>query len=468
MRKKGLCCLAIGLALLLAPSAVLAQGHGGDHGGGGGGCGDVFGDLIHILRADTGQPILAQRWVELPAEVPGYGWGYCPIALDAAGNELPFLPYTCDVDLAAGTPVEVDYFGRLSAGRTKERNQRMHFNEVISNIKLADRVSVEETGRLKLGTCTVIEGVESCEWQVIDSPMENMAVYHRVMKYGHIQTDPDEPNLWWHGDPKLEPPMHPALDASDWAKFDEPLWPLLPKEPSEVSECFTDEGFNAACALNQALKKQDFAVVVAFLGGAAGKEGKITVDLVQYLNRILKITLDTTVKADGTPAPEGGTTPTVDQLPALVRDCWESEGVPADPPEDLPEGEVFPDPAYLPAEQCSVAAATSALPGYDLFYEVQEMFVDFGGAKYKRETAFVDAATGESKTMPLLTPAGDGLWLANPAVPLEPWLAYANPATGNTLWKDVDGFVKAASDALRAIQFVHNYAIPEALWDFQY
>lgn len=458
--KKSTACLVLALAALVA-----APSWAQEHGGGGGGCGDVFGDLIHVARdATTGVPILAQRWVELPAEIKGYGWGYCPIALDAAGNELPFLPYTCDVDVSAGIPVEVDYFGRLSAGRTKERNQRMHFNEVVSNIKLADRVGVEETGRLKLGTCTT-EDVQACEWNVIDSPMENMALYHRIMKYGHIQTDPNEPNLWWHGDPKLEPPMHPALDANDWAKFDPALSSILPRERAD--ECFDDEGtFDTHCSENQPVKKGDFNVVVAFLGGAAGKEGRITVDLVQYLNRILKITLDTTVKDDGvTPSPDGGTKPTVDQLPALVRDCWPSNQNPLDPPETLPDGEVLTDPPYLPKERCMlVAARPTALPNYDLSYEVQEKFVNFKNANYNRQAAFGNG-TG-SKTMPLLKPAGDGTWIGDPAVPLIPWLEDANPR-GNR-GKDVDGFVKAASDALRAIQFVHNYTIPEDLWGFDY
>ena len=36
--------------------------------------------------------------------------------------------------------VEVDYFGRLNASRVQERNQRMHFNETITNIKQAVRL----------------------------------------------------------------------------------------------------------------------------------------------------------------------------------------------------------------------------------------------------------------------------------------------------------------------------------------
>ena len=30
----------------------------------------------------------------------------------------------------------------------------------------------------------------------------------------------------------------------------------------------------------------------------------------------------------------------------------------------------------------------------------------------------------------------------------------------------INGFVLATSDGLRAIEFVHNYEIPEDLWDF--
>ena len=38
------------------------------------------------------------------------------------------------------------------------------------------------------------------------------------------------------------------------------------------------------------------------------------------------------------------------------------------------------------------------------------------------------------------------------------WLAYANgPDLG---LGDINGFVAAASDALRTIEFIHNYAVP--------
>ena len=93
--------LTIAALSLMPLTAISEEDHGS--GGGGGGCGDVFGELIHILRDDlTGQPILAKRWVELPAAVQGYGWGYCPIAVyhvDGDQQEIPFLPNSCDYDL---------------------------------------------------------------------------------------------------------------------------------------------------------------------------------------------------------------------------------------------------------------------------------------------------------------------------------------------------------------------------------
>ena len=74
------------MVLMLMAAPLAAQDH---ETGGGGGCGDVYGDLIHVVRDDaTGQPVLARRFVELPKEVPGYGWGYCKVAVAVAKDEL--------------------------------------------------------------------------------------------------------------------------------------------------------------------------------------------------------------------------------------------------------------------------------------------------------------------------------------------------------------------------------------------
>ena len=439
MQKGTFVVLAV-LALFVVPA--IAQDHGS--GESGGGCGDVLGDLIHIKRdAATGQPILAQRYVEMPKELPGYGWGYCPIAVDSSGNELGFAPLTCDVAAAdLARIVEVDYFGRLSGGRTKERNSRMHLDEVISNIKMAGGVRLDETGRIQLGyDCSA--NTTCAEWAVIDSPMENLAIYTRLMKYGHLQTDPKEVDLWSHGDPAAGTQYHPALDQADWAKFQPVVRHLL----AGGGGAFCD---TAACVEPEPLDTRDSLTAAATLGGAANKDGKITVDLVQYMNRILKITKTT----ETTLAPP-------QTLPALVRDCWASS---ADPVLATGvDGEVLPiDPTYDPT--CSVGGADETLPNFSAFVGVQERFVDYSGL-----TGYDRTATWGTRTAALIRPVIPALPLAfyvDGKVSVIGWLNFINPKLGTG--RNVDGFVKASSDSLRAIQFVHNYAIPDNLgWNFK-
>jgi hypothetical protein len=400
---------AVLAASFVIPAPAAGQSGGGRGGGGGGGgggtvdYGDLFGDLVHIMRdPTTGQPILQKRMIEYPMDV--LDWGYCPIFVDVYGAEVPFTPLSCEVDAAfVDRLVEVDYFGRLSGARAGERNLRMHFDEVIVKIQEAEAVDRDGGGRLKMGTGCLPDG--SCaEWTTVDAPFENLGFYHRLMKYGHIQTDPAEIDTSAHGDPEAGTVYHPALRAADWAKFRGPLTALLPR--TSVTECFSGDTFNTACAAPTGLTTADFVRAASFLGGAAGKTGKITIDLVQYLNRILYITEDTE-----------GSLATLNTLPALIRD---------------ENGTIAPAPDGLPAP-------------------ADERFVDFSAAAYLREEQF-------SMTIAALVPAGEGLWQENYAVSLLPFLRFINgpsvPAVGLT------AFVKTSSDALRSIEFIHNYAIP--------
>lgn len=492
-------CLGVAiLALLVGPftGPLAAQDHGG-----GAGCGDVFGDLIHIVRDDiTGQPILARRFIELPKEIPGYGWGYCPIAITAAGEEIPFLPFSCDLNLDPDgdgipelDPLEVDYFGRLSGGRTKEKNHRMHLNEVISSIKMAGAVKAEPaTGRLMMGyDCEPNYGGHLLcqDWSVVDSPMESLALYVRLMKYGHLQTDPQELDLWVHGDPKLVPSFHPALDPADWAKFHSSLWHLLPAG-GNPSACFTDDfpaggngiydapepfedangsgfyepgepfddvnengirdpgdTFDAACAAPESLVNRDFVRGASFLGAAANKTGIVTADLVQYMNRILKIALVTTTTAANP-----------DTLPALVRDC-EDPDVTYEPPDETDPNPQ--DPPYR--DLCPIYEAHPGLDNYESFPDVQERFVDFSaldGNPYRRSEW-----REETYEVLILSDPGEGpeptAWYLTQNVGVLDWLHYANgpEVTAGSL----RGFVDAASDGVRTVEFIHNYAVPAYL-----
>jgi hypothetical protein len=368
--------------------------------------GDVFGDLIHIKRDPaTGQPILQKRQVLLPGDVPGIA--YCPIPVDDTGMEIPFLPDTCDPDPAyQESLIEVDYFGRLSGGRTQERNLRMHFDEAIVGIKASGTVTLDEAGRLKLGSeCTSV-GV-CASWRTIDSPMENLSLYRWVMKYGHIQTDPLEEDTSAGGDPAEGTVYHPALDATDWAKFTGPVTSLLPAASS--GDCFTGTVFSTACAAPQALTSVDFFLASALLAGAADKTGRITPDLVQYLNRILKI-----------PVATPGSAAALNTLPALIRD-----------------------------ENGDIAPATDGMdPPAD------ERFVDLSPVSYLRADWFNTSIT-------VLQPSG-GVWVPT-SVNLMTWLNLINgPMTTTAV--NMPGFVRQSNDALRVVEFMHEYEIPADLW----
>lgn len=411
------------------------------------GCGDVFGDLVHVVRdRATGQPILAQRWVELPADEPGYGWGYCPIAVTSEGAEIGFAAYTCD----PAQPVlvqEVDYFGRLNAGRTKERNNRMHFDEVISTLQTADWVTVDETGRLLLGfDCVSVYGgghyaADQCAaWKVIDSPMESLGLYVRLMKYGHLQTDPKEIDPWVHGDPSDPVQYHPALGPEDWIKFAPEVRHLLPGDGT--LDCFPGGGaFVPQCAETELLLDFDLVRAAALLAGAADKTGEITADLVQYVNRILQVPVAT----EYTQQPKA-------TLGALVRDCWPFPDDPPSPDGDDPHPV---DPPYVSPADCALLPADDTLPNFDLFFEVQERFVDFAAVFYER-------ADWQAESVEVIQPMSEVRWSLEPACDIQSWLLRRN----GTFYQpgDIRGFVNTTRDWLRVIEFVHNYAVPDDLF----
>jgi hypothetical protein len=437
--------------LSLMPLAAIAQDHGGGEGGGGG-CGDVFGDLIHILRNDAGQPILAQRWVELPAEVPGYGWGYCPIAVTGTGpdmRELGFEPYSCDIAAADVEFIEeVNYFGRLNGGRTKERNNRMHFDEVISNIKDSHMVKTDAAGRLMLGyDCMVDEENDGIvtykapclEWATIDSPMEHMGIYTRTMKYGHLATDPYEVDTWAHGDPKSGTQFHVALGPEDWPKFHSSLRHLLPNNGEDLEACYEpspetyiesdeiegwfagepffdmngdcirddnepfndvdgDGGFDPAETIigdNGNCVLDEFVFTCAgpedlgnkdFISGAISlaSAASKTGMITKDLIQYFNRILKVAKKTEHTVAPNN-------TLPALYRDCWPSE---ADPvlegegpwEEDLKYGTCEIVPAVIPLKPSDPEYCNVGPVNHCLFPDIEERFVDFGGLDdYERE-----------------------------------------------------------------------------------
>ena len=317
--KKLTVCLALMIAALVAAPAM-AQHEGGGESGGSSGCGDVLGDLIHILRSGH-RPADPGAAMGQCSRSGGYGWDYCPIAVDKNGQPIPFVALSCDPYDPTGTAVvPVDYFGRLSGGRTKERNSRMHFNEVISNIKMAGGVTAGRDrpppARLHVHQQHPVRGVgrhrlADGEPGALHPADEVRALPDRSAEGGHV--GPRRPD---DAAPSTTPPSTRRTGPSS--------------SPPCRTCCRRVSTFSP-----DPLTAEDFVSAGAFLGGAANKTGKITVDLVQYMNRILKITKKT--------GDLGGDAAT--SLPALVLDCW--AGRPADPPRAADEGRhSCKDPTY--------------------------------------------------------------------------------------------------------------------------
>lgn len=482
--------IAMGVAILsiaIAP-AFGAEGSGGDKGhggadGGASGCGDLFGDLVEVLRdTTTGVPILQKRWVEASGTAGSYAWGYCPIALyvkdpvTGERGQIPFVTGSCDPAVTTEmATIPVDYFGRLSAGRTKQRNIRMHFDEVISKIKTSQVVWRDATGRLALGTeCKpdVDPTVDpaACTWTVVDSPVENIALYARLMKYGHLQSNPLEVDVWLgaKGDPAAGVVFHPALGSDDYPKFLGEAKALLPKGDAknadgeithvdcpawgEPDPIFNQNQLAPVCYEPESLDTGDFVLAAAYLATGADKDGIVTTDLVQYMNRILKIPIAVTDKDVNFPASK-------DTLPALYRECGSDTAA-----------DYQPDTAG-----CAIKAAVLPVPDDPLATEypapANERFVDYGTlTNYDRATTFnwtvVSLRPASTLGLPrlaaleaLLNHTAENTYVVELNVPLYDWLLVRNLESGGK-GSDVDGFVKATSDALRSIEFVHNYKVP--------
>lgn len=154
------------------------SGGGGKPAGAGSKKGDLFGDMVVVLRDANGVPILtADGLVQVIAYVYDASGNLVPLK-DASGN-LVVIPYV-DGELATtidGVPVysaEVD-LGRLSVGRAPTKVLDHSLTEALSKLTAAGAViTLDSTGRL------AVDGV------TIDSPLENLALYDVYMTTGTI------------------------------------------------------------------------------------------------------------------------------------------------------------------------------------------------------------------------------------------------------------------------------------------
>lgn len=155
------------------------SGGGGKPAGAGTKKGDLFGDMVVVLRDANGVPILTSSGlVQVIAYVYDASGNLVPMK-DASGNPV-VIPYNADGDLVTeinGVPVysaEVD-LGRLSVGRAPSKVLDHSLTEALTKLTAAGAVvTLDSTGRLAVNGVT------------IDSPLENLALYDTYMKTGTL------------------------------------------------------------------------------------------------------------------------------------------------------------------------------------------------------------------------------------------------------------------------------------------
>lgn len=188
--------------------------------------GGIFGDMYALLRDENGVPILTPEGFVQPIDADGN-----PIPLDEEGHPLN-----------ADATVEVE-LGRLNVGRSPTGVLSSRLEEAISIINQATAVTLDEAGRLLL----TIDG----EQKTIDSPLENLAIYIKLMNDGTLGL---------------------SLDNSVLGSL-----------------AFLNDG---------TLTAQDVTAAASFLAGASDKYAPLSVDSVVYLNTILNV--DGSITQNGT------------------------------------------------------------------------------------------------------------------------------------------------------------------------
>jgi hypothetical protein len=160
------------------------QGGGGKPAGAGTKKGDLFGDMVALLRDPNGAPILT---VDGMVQVIAYYYPAGSTTLvplkDASGN-LVTIPRNAEGDLLPTVTIGTttyDVFGaevelgRLSVGRAPEKVLTHSLDEALSKLTAAGAViAVDSTGRLTVNGVT------------IDSPLENLALYDKYMTTGSL------------------------------------------------------------------------------------------------------------------------------------------------------------------------------------------------------------------------------------------------------------------------------------------
>jgi hypothetical protein len=216
--------------LLLFNPLVFAEPVDGDGGGGGAGGGDHespdYGDLVYLLRDSDGIPIPDSNLCRQPLAFPSET---CTLTCDESVPCVVPLGDLCEIQVGYETCVREVEFGRMSVARSPDLVFERQLEDLMLTLSGAGQIQLDPAGRLMAVSQVEVDGETVVKSSTIDSPLQNLVIYWKMMQQGELTgiTLPDP-----------------------------------------------DFGITAARAL----------------GAASDKSGKVDVDVVAYLNRIMGLT----------------------------------------------------------------------------------------------------------------------------------------------------------------------------------
>lgn len=154
------------------------SGGGGKPAGAGTKKGDLFGDMVVVLRDANGVPILDNGLVQPIAYVYDASGNLIPYVVDGKLQTIPYDPVTGDlvttINGVAVYTAEVD-LGRLSVARAPTKVLDHSLTEALTKLTTSGAViALDPAGRL------TVNGV------AIDSPLENLALYKTYIATGTL------------------------------------------------------------------------------------------------------------------------------------------------------------------------------------------------------------------------------------------------------------------------------------------
>ena len=367
--------------------------------------GSLYGDLYIILRDEDGVPILDNFGCVQPTRVKEVDGVltlvvkqlYTNIAEDLECELLEDSDTHADVDFVQ----EVD-FGRLNLGRAPEPVLNHAFDEAVNAMNNAIDINIDPAGRLVL---TLVDQETAEEYEkTIDSPLENLALYVKMMRDGHWITEDTTVDGKGRGG-SGGPPEGKGPPEGDGPSVEER--PTL--EQSAIEE-LGHIGYGGLGLTTNTLNNHELLLAASLMAAAADKTGSFTVDKVVYANSIYGIN---DLGSDG----DGQDYFDFSAFTYPIKPFGFRKSV-----ECVTDGEAWvlkPDNDHGLEEGKVVYWMAICLP---LLSEVS-----FADVHYM--VGFDNEAT---------------------------W--HAGEAKAN-----VAGFTQAANDALKTIQYIHNYSVPEIL-----